>query len=62
MVLTAVVDAQTITSPFIVTILDPCKRAIFETTPAPMVQMNIMMPTTGLTDQAVKIWTDVERI
>ena len=62
MVLTAVLDTQTITSSFVVTILDPCKRAVFETTPAPMTQMNIMMPSVASTDQIIKIWTDVERL
>jgi hypothetical protein len=61
MILTAVLDTQTITSPFKVTILDPCKRAVFETTPAPMSLMNILMPSVALTDQTIKIWTDVER-
>ena len=62
MVFTATVDGQTATSTFDVEIFDPCRSAIFETSPNPMSLMNIVMPTTGLTDQTVKVWTDIERL
>ena len=43
-VLTAAVDAQSITSNFNVVIKDPCSTSIFETTPAPFVDMNVSLP------------------
>jgi hypothetical protein len=61
MTLTAIVDAQTTTNAFTMIIMDPCKRAIFETTPAPILMMTITMPSSGPTTQTVKIYTDVER-
>jgi len=48
MTLTAVVDAQTTTNAFTVIILDPCKRAVFETSSAPLSTMTIVMPSGGL--------------
>lgn len=62
MAFTASLDGRTATKNFVVTIKDPCKRAIFETTPNPMSLMTIVMPSVASTDQTVKIWTDVERI
>ena len=43
-VLTAAVDAQTITSNFDVVIKDPCSTAIFETSPSPLVDMIVSVP------------------
>ena len=60
MTLTAVVDAQTTVSSFTVIIKDPCKRAVFQTTPAPLSDMTMNMPSTGTQTQTVKIYTDVE--
>jgi hypothetical protein len=51
----------TINTPYTVEIHDPCKTAIWELTPDPVIDMVIVMPSAGPTTQTIKIWTDVER-
>jgi hypothetical protein len=45
--LTAAVDSKTTVSSFTVIILDPCARAVFETNPAPLSDMTVIMPAAG---------------
>jgi hypothetical protein len=47
MTLTATLDSATQISSFTVVIKDPCKRSIFETSPNPLLTMNISMPSGG---------------
>jgi hypothetical protein len=49
MTLTANLDSATVTNNFIVKIIDPCIRAIFETSPNPLATMTVTMPTAGPT-------------
>lgn len=59
--LTASVDAKNVSASFTVQIKDPCSFAVFETTPAPIVNMTVdIFNPTGL-NQAVNIYTDVQR-
>lgn len=59
--LTASVDAKNVSASFTVQIKDPCSYAVFETTPAPIVNMTVdIFNPTGL-NQAVTIYTDVQR-
>lgn len=60
-VLTAVVDAQTITSNFDVVIVDPCSAAVFQSTPAPA-DMPVTMPSVATTTQTVTVKTDIENL
>jgi hypothetical protein len=47
MSLKADLDVATVTNVFIVKIIDPCIRAIFEMVPSPTLDMTITMPTSG---------------
>ena len=51
--ITAAVDAQSITSNFDIVIKDPCSTSIFETTPAPLVDMNVSLPSVATSTQAL---------
>ena len=44
MTLSAVVDGVTASAAFTVIIKDPCSRSVFQTSPAPLVDMMVTMP------------------
>jgi hypothetical protein len=59
MTLTATVDGKTASIAFTIIIKDPCSRAVFQTTPAPLSNMTVTMPSAVTSTQAVSIKTDV---
>ena len=58
-VLTATVDTKTVTANFNVIIKDPCSTATFQTSPIPLVDMTVTMPSSATSTQSVAIKTDV---
>jgi hypothetical protein len=60
MTLTAVVDGKTAIASFTVIIKDPCSRAVFLTSPAPLTNMTVTTPSAATTTQTVTIMTDVQ--
>lgn len=57
------VDTLKVQTDFEIFIKDPCETSIFELSPAPLIDMQVLMyyMTTETQVQNVKIWTDVER-
>ena len=53
-------DGLTTAANFSVTIDDPCKTAVFQTSPAPLTTMAVNMPSSATSTQTVVIKTDVE--
>jgi hypothetical protein len=58
--LTATVAGQTTTANFSIIIDDPCKTAVFQTSPAPLSTMTVNMPSSTISTQTIVIKTDVE--
>ena len=59
-ILTATVDGKTATANFNVIIKDPCSSATFLTSPAPLTNMTVTMPSSATSTQNFVIKTDVE--
>jgi hypothetical protein len=59
MTLAASVDGKTASAAFTIIIKDPCSRAVFQTSPAPLSNMTVTMPSAVTSNQAVSIKTDV---
>ena len=58
--MTATVDGKTATANFSVIIKDPCSTAAFQTTPAPLINMNVNVPSASTSTQTFAILTDVQ--
>ena len=60
--LQATIDAQTIQSPFVVNISDPCNRAIFQSpASSPIADMTITQGRNPIVNQTFVIQTDIEQ-
>jgi hypothetical protein len=60
--LTAAVDGVTKTHTFSQEIYDSCDRTLFETSPSPIADMNVVLASSAVQTQNYKIWTAIERL
>jgi hypothetical protein len=60
--LTAAVDGVSKTHTFSQEIYDSCDRTLFETSPSPIVDMNIVLASSAVQTQNYKIWSAIERL
>jgi hypothetical protein len=54
------VDSKIATKNFQIILQDPCEIAVFQTSPAPLLDMSISMPSTATTTQSILILANVQ--